>query len=95
MSDSDSSKPEAPKIEFPCPDYPIKVMGTAGEELKQHVIAVFERHSSTFDANAVYVRPSRNGRYESIGVSITAESKEQLQIIFEDLKKNTLVKMVL
>lgn len=95
MSEVEGQNPEAPKIEFPCANYPIKVMGDAGEVLKQHVIAVFSRHADDFDAQALNIRPSRNGRFESLTVSITATSEAQLVAIFEDLKTNSAVKMVL
>lgn len=89
------SEAEPPKIEFPCPNYPIKVMGEAGEHFQRHVIAVFERHADDFDRREVSVRASRNGRYESLHVAITAQGEEHLVAIFNDLKKHAAVKMVL
>lgn len=86
---------QPPKIEFPAPGYVIRVMGDSGEPLRAHVIEVFERHASDFDRNTIMIRPSRNGRFESINVSITATGIEQLQAIFDDLKKHAAVQMVL
>ncbi len=88
------SEPEAPKIEFPC-EYPIKVMGDAGEELHNLVIEVMERHAPGFDRSAMTVRDSSRGTFQSITVTITATGKPQLQAIFDDLKVSKLVKMVL
>ena len=31
------SEPEAPKIEFPCEGYPIKIMGEAGADFQQYL----------------------------------------------------------
>lgn len=89
------SEPSPPRIEFPCPDYPIKVMGDAREELQSWVMNVMERHAPGFDENRVTVRDSRNGRYQSVTVFITATGETQLRAIFEDLKKYDAVKMVL
>lgn len=84
-----------PRIEFPCPDYPIKVMGDAGDELHSCVISVMERHAPDFDTAKLSVRDSRNGRFQSYTVFITATGEPQLQAIFEDLKQSQAVKMVL
>lgn len=86
---------EKPKIEFPCPDYPIKVMGDAGDELHIHVVSVFSKHVIDFDVETISVRDSAKGNYQSITVSINATGVEQLQAIFDDLKLSQTVKMVL
>lgn len=84
-----------PKIEFPCAGYTIRVMGEASEHFRAHVVEVFERHAPDFDRGSVRVRPSRNGRFESVNIAITATGVEQLQAIFDDLKKHPAVQMVL
>src|SRR5690625_7351979 len=73
------AEPKAPKIEFPCPDYPIKILGDAGEGLQQLVIQVMRRHAPDFDQTCLRVRNSRNGRYQSFTVSITATGEDQLR----------------
>jgi len=88
-------EPTPPKIEFPCSDYPIKVMGDAGDELQIHVVSVFSEHVLDFDVETLRVRESAQGRYQSITVTINATGKEQLQAIFTDLKRSATVKMVL
>ena len=85
---------EAPKIEFPC-DYPIKVLGKAGQELHTLVIDVMESHAPGFDQTKITVRDSRKGSYQAITVTITATGEAQLVDIFSDLKTNPLVHMVL
>lgn len=87
-------EPSAPKIEFPC-EYPIKIMGVAGEALHVVVKQVMWRHAPGFDESAVTVRDSAQGSYQSITVTITATGVEQLEAIFMDLKSSTAVKMVL
>lgn len=83
-----------PKIEFPC-DYPIKVMGVAGEELHTVVKEVMFRHAPGFDETTITVRDSTQGNYQAVTVTITATGVHQLQAIFTDLKSCTCVKMVL
>ena len=85
---------EPPKIEFPC-DYPIKIMGVAGEDLSQWVKKTIGKHAAGFDDSLTTVRDSNKGNYQSITVTITATGTPQLEAIFEDLKKSPLIKMVL
>lgn len=86
---------DAPKIEFPCDNYPVKVMGEAGHELHTIVVEVMERHVDGFHQGLVSVRDSAKGRFQSLTVMITATGEDQLKAIFEDLKKCPAVRMVL
>ena len=86
---------EPPKIEFPCPDYPIKVMGFAGGEFREYVLQVVERHAPGFDTAQMEVRDSKNGKYQSITLKITATGPEQLANLNTELRQNQLVKLVL
>ncbi|MEQ8408001.1 MAG: DUF493 domain-containing protein [Gammaproteobacteria bacterium] len=92
--DVPSDGPDAPKIEFPCL-YPIKIIGFADVAFKDTVIEVVERHTGKIDAELINARPSKNNNYVSVTVTIAATGKEQLQQIFDDLKKVKSVKMVL
>ncbi len=84
-----------PKIEFPCPDYPIKVMGEASVEYQESVLEIMEIHAPGFDRARVTVRDSRKGTFQSVTVFIEATGIDQLQNLFEDLKKLPATKMVL
>lgn len=89
------SNQEPPKIEFPCENYPVKVMGDAGDELHSLVVEVMERHVDGFHSGLISVRDSAKGRFQSLTVMITATGEDQLKAIFEDLKQNPIVRMVL
>ncbi|TBU78577.1 hypothetical protein DNK06_04160 [Pseudomonas daroniae] len=92
MTDTDV---QAPKIEFPCPNYPIKVIGEAGDGFSDLVIEVIQRHAPDLDADTLVTRDSRNGRFLSVQVLITATGVEQLQAIHVDLRATGRVHMVL
>lgn len=94
MTDQAVGEQAPPKIEFPC-DYPIKVMGIAGETLQTSVKEIMFRHAPDFDESTITVRDSAQGNYQSVTVTITATGISQLQAIFTDLKSYTCVKMVL
>lgn len=92
MTDTDV---KAPKIEFPCERYPIKVIGEAGEGFADLVVEVIQRHAPDLDASSLVVRDSRNGRFLAVQVLITATGVEQLQAIHIDLRATGRVQMVL
>lgn len=92
MTDSEVA---APKIEFPCERYPIKIIGESGDGFTDMVIQVVQRHATDFDATSLSIRDSKNGRYLSVQVLITATGVEQLQAIHNDLRATGRVHMVL
>lgn len=91
MSDQE---PQMPKIDFPC-QYPVKVMGIANDEFRAHVRAVFDEHAAGFTEADITVRPSAGNKYEAHTYMITATGEPQLVAIFEALKANANVRMVL
>ncbi|HWV13954.1 MAG TPA: DUF493 family protein [Cellvibrio sp.] len=89
------SEPQPPKIEFPCADYPIKVLGDADAEMHSYVVEIIERHSPGFDQERITVSQSSKGRFQSVTVWITATGEQQLRAINDDLRISKKVKMVL
>ena len=92
MTDSEVT---APKIEFPCARYPIKIIGEAGDGFTELVVEVVQRHAADFDSTTLSIRDSKNGRYLSVQVLITATGEEQLKAINADLRATGRVHMVL
>lgn len=82
------------KIEYPC-DYPIKVMGLQEPDFATSVIAIVQRHDPELRQEFITYRPSRNGKYLSVNLVITATGAEQIAALFEDLKASGRVAMVL
>lgn len=97
MSDliKSNDQQQPPKIEFPCADYPIKVMGDSGSQFHQFAVEVMTRHAPGLDQSRITVRDSRNGRYQSITFFITATGIDQLESLHTELRANTMTKMVL
>lgn len=89
------AEPTPPKIAFPCENYPIKIVGEAAPDYREVVLEVVEVHAPGFDRETAEVRDSRNGRFRSVTVRITATGEPQLKAMFEDLKQHPLVRMVL
>ncbi|AYF35342.1 DUF493 domain-containing protein [Vreelandella alkaliphila] len=84
---------EPPKIIFPC-DYSLKVVGDAAEDFPACVCQVIVKHSPDFDETSLQVIDSRNGRFQSVRVTIVATGEQQLRQLFDDLKATGRVHMV-
>lgn len=89
------SEPEAPKIEFPCPDYPIKVVGNNAADFRAYVIETVQIHAPDLDISRVTVQESRTGKYLSVRLWITATGEEQLDRMHKELKASGRVHTVL
>lgn len=71
-------------LTFPC-EFPIKAMGPATEALPATVWAIVTRHAPKTPADRLRTSHSRGGRYVSVTVTITAESRAQLDTIYAEL----------
>ena len=83
-----------PKIEYPCA-YPIKVMGLQEEDFIACILEVVQRHDPEFISETITYRESRNGKYISVKVTITATGVDHITALFNDLKATGRVVMVL
>ncbi|MGH1372623.1 MAG: YbeD family protein [Cellvibrionaceae bacterium] len=94
-SGQNSEPKDPPKIEFPCEDYPVKVMGDSGSEFYDFAVEVMQRHAAGLDLSRIAVKGSRNGRFQSITFMITATGVDQLQALHQELSASPMTKMVL
>ena len=81
-------------LEFPC-EFPIKMMGRESAEFRATARAIVEKHVGTVADEAVQASLSRNGRFVSVTVTITATSKQQLDDIYQDVTDHEDVLMAL
>lgn len=81
-------------IEFPC-RFPIKMMGRDTPEFRATARALVEKHTGAVADDAVQTALSRNARFVSVTVTITAESQEQLDNIYRDVTSHDDVLMAL
>jgi putative lipoic acid-binding regulatory protein len=79
-------------LEFPCV-FAFKVMGVASPELMSDVISVVQKHAP--GDYAPRVKPSSKGTYHSLNVPVTVKSKEQIELIYNDLNKLESVRYIL
>ena len=86
--------PEEGLLEFPCA-IGIKAMGKANTNFDLHVTALVRKHASDLSEGAVKTRPSKNGNFISVTVTVMAQSREQLDAIYRDLTADDRVLMAL
>ncbi|WP_311065565.1 DUF493 domain-containing protein [Halomonas sp. DWK9] len=84
---------EPPKITFPC-DYPLKVVGDAADDFPAAVCQVIIKYDPDFDESTLQVVDSRNGRFQSVRVTIMATGEQQIIELFDELKATGRVHMV-
>jgi len=78
-----SASNESP-LRFPC-TFPIKAVGLATETFDALVVGIVRRHAPDIMEGAVTVRPSAEGKYLAVTVTIQASSRAQLDAIYRDL----------
>jgi putative lipoic acid-binding regulatory protein len=81
-------------LTYPC-DFPIKVMGRREAGFAQSVLEIVLRHAPDFQPATMEMRPSRQGRYLSLTVTVQARSREQLDALYRELCDHPSVVMVL
>jgi putative lipoic acid-binding regulatory protein len=75
---------------FPC-EFPIKVMGRDSESFRSLTLAIVERHSGPLAAESITERLSRKGRFLALTYTIRAESRAQLDRIYQELTDSGVV----
>ena len=86
---------DAPKIEFPCEGYSIKVVGRKTPEYANWVINSVLQHAPEMAVDKVQVIDSRNGNFQSVRLTICAQSEAHLKAIHDDLIASGKVQMVI
>ncbi len=85
---------EESAIEFPC-EFPVKMMGRNSPEFRTTARALVEKHAGAVGDDSVQESLSRNERFVSVTVTVTATSQEQLDAIYQDVTDHDDVLMAL
>ena len=87
------NKEQSP-FDFPC-RFPIKVMGKHREGFPAHVMSLIGAHVDVIADEDVSIRPSSKGKFVSVTITFTAESREQLDSIYRTLTASERILFVL
>ncbi len=85
---------EESPLQFPC-EFPIKMMGRDTPEFRATARSLVEKHVGEVDDERVQATLSRNGRFVSVTVTVTATSQEQLDDIYREVTAHDDVLMAL
>ena len=88
-------QPDAPKIEFPCSDFIVKVLGENSADYREFAKAQMAILCDEYMGDDVRENISKNGRFVSLSFMITAQSPEHLAKINTVLRADKRTKMVL
>jgi putative lipoic acid-binding regulatory protein len=81
-------------MQFPC-EIAVKAMGRCDVELETVVIEIVRRHAPDIGEGAVSTRPSRNGNYLAVTVRVMAQSRQQIDCIYQELVDHDSVTLAL
>ena len=81
-------------FQFPT-DFPIKVMGRDSESFRTLTLAIIERHAGPMSPERITERMSREGKFLALTYTIRAESRAQLDSIYQDLTDSGVVLVAL
>ncbi|MFK8051556.1 MAG: YbeD family protein [Woeseiaceae bacterium] len=72
------------ELEFPQP-FAIKAMGKNDATFAEHAQALILAHGELSGDDSIKTRDSKNGKFLSVTIEITATSREQLDKIYQSL----------
>jgi putative lipoic acid-binding regulatory protein len=71
-------------LHFPC-EFSVKIFGAATEQFEAAVLDIFHQHVPDLHESAIRKRPSKDGKYLAFTITINAQSKAELDEIYQDL----------
>lgn len=81
-------------MQFPC-DLPIKIFGRNDSEFPDAAYAIVKSHVNSLERSQIREQSSRQGRFVSLTINVRAESRAQIDAIYQDLSASSSVLMVL
>lgn len=81
-------------FQFPT-EFPIKVMGRDTESFRTLTLAIIERHAGPLAAESIRERSSSRGKFLALTYTIRAQSRAQLDRIYQDLTDSGVVLVAL
>lgn len=72
-------------MEFPC-EFQLKAFGHSAEDFEAHIVSLVELHSPVF--SRVSSRTSSGGKYCSVSVTINAQSRAQVEAIYQEFSRS-------
>jgi putative lipoic acid-binding regulatory protein len=81
-------------LKFPC-RFPIKIMGKERPDFQDYIVGMISSHVGEVSTTDVVAKLSSKGNFLSLTITISAESREQLDNIYRSLTASDRVLFVL
>ncbi len=81
-------------LHFPC-EFPLKVIGLQADDFEGFVLEIVRRHVPDLDDHTISRQLSSKGKYLSVAMEFTAQSRAQVDALYKELSKQKRVKWVL
>lgn len=81
-------------ITFPC-HFPIKIIFNNVPGAEEALLAIVRQHYPALSDSAIKQKPSENGQYVSLTVTVVAHDKASLDMLYRELTQSPYIKMVL
>ena len=83
-----------PPTLYPCL-FPMKIIGECSPEFEAEVLSVMQRHVGDLTSESVGRKHSRGGKYLSLTIRFTAQSREHVEQVYAELNARERVLLVL
>lgn len=81
-------------LTFPC-EFVIKIFGAASDSFESQVLDIIRKHCPDIHNSAVRNRPSKDGKYLALSITVPVDSQQELDAIYYDLTASPIVLMAL
>lgn len=86
--------PSQGMLEFPC-EFPLKIIGKHENDFEALALKIIRRHVPDLNPDTISRRTSSGGKYLSVTVVFTAQSRAQVDALYIDLSREKRVLWVL
>lgn len=81
-------------IKFPC-HFTVKVMGKSTGDFEKIALAIIKKHFPTVTDSHIQKKSSKDNNFLSLSITVHAQSKMQLDALYQELTKTKEVLMAL
>ena len=81
-------------LEFPC-DFIIKVMGKNDGNFEKLITDIVKKHYPEISKDVITTRPSKDNNYLAVTIKVHAQSKEELDKLYQELSNTPEILMAL
>ena len=89
-----SSDDPTPELNFPC-EYPVKVIGRDEDNFLAFVIELVSRHVPDLALENFTTKTSSGGKYLSVSVTFIAQSRAQVDALYQEFGNHTRIKVAM